>query len=458
MKSRWIGQGRYRRAIGFSRQRGFSLERARAAVAVRHIWRRDLSMSPVLEPCLRLLQCNNGSDHGLFDAASPSGRGNGQRRRSFSFRDVSLALGPRLDRRRLRRHRNEPDLRLPRSRPRGRRPRRPPSEAAVFGVLSLIVWSLILVVTVKYVLILIRADNNGEGGTLALMALAQRSFKGMNSAILILGVIAAALFYGDAVITPALSVLSAVEGLEVAAPSLTEFVLPLTFAILAGALPGSVARYRPGGGLFRPDHRGLVRRDRLSWRRPCRAQSAGAGGGRSYLRDRLSRRSRNDRALDPRRGLSVRDRGGGALRRSGSFRPPANSNRVARPGPAVPLAQLLRPGRAGSAVPGRGRESVLSHGAGLAADPLRRPGNGGHGHCQPGGHHRHVFDDPAGHPAGPAAAARDPPHLRRARRPDLSCRASTSCFCSPCSSWWPCSARRARSPVPTALRLPERWW
>ena len=137
-------------------------------------------MSPVLEPRLRLLQCNNGSDHGLFDAASPGGRGNGQRRRSFSFRDGSLAFGHRFDRRRLRRHRNEPDLRLPRSRPRRQRPRRPASEAAVFGVLSLIFWSLILVVTVKYVLILIRADNNGEGGTLALMALAQRAFKGVN--------------------------------------------------------------------------------------------------------------------------------------------------------------------------------------------------------------------------------------------------------------------------------------
>jgi KUP system potassium uptake protein len=110
----------------------------------------------------------------------------------------------------------------------------PPTETAVFGVLSLIFWSLIFVVTLKYVLILIRADNNGEGGTLALMALAQRAFKGLSSFIVILGVIAAALFYGDAVITPALSVLSAVEGLEVAAPSLASFVLPLTFVILLG--------------------------------------------------------------------------------------------------------------------------------------------------------------------------------------------------------------------------------
>ncbi len=107
-----------------------------------------------------------------------------------------------------------------------------PGETAVFGVLSLIVWSLILVVTLKYVVILIRADNNGEGGTLALMALAQRAFKGLNSFVFLLGVTAAALFYGDAVITPALSVLSAVEGLKVAAPSLDRFVLPLTVVIL----------------------------------------------------------------------------------------------------------------------------------------------------------------------------------------------------------------------------------
>ena len=110
----------------------------------------------------------------------------------------------------------------------------PASEAAIFGVLSLIFWSLILVVTLKYVIILIRADNNGEGGTLALMALAQRAFKGVNSYVFLLGVMAAALFYGDAVITPALSVLSAVEGLEVAAPDLQSFVLPLTVVVLVG--------------------------------------------------------------------------------------------------------------------------------------------------------------------------------------------------------------------------------
>jgi KUP system potassium uptake protein len=107
------------------------------------------------------------------------------------------------------------------------------TQAGVLGVLSMILWSLILVVTIKYVLILTRADNNGEGGTLALMALAQKGLGRNSFFIVLLGVIAASLFYGDAVITPALSVLSAVEGLNVAAPSIDHYVLPLTIAILA---------------------------------------------------------------------------------------------------------------------------------------------------------------------------------------------------------------------------------
>src|SRR5438132_13996832 len=87
---------------------------------------------------------------------------------------------------------------------------------AVFGVLSLILWALIVVVTLKYILILLRADNNGEGGTLALMALAQRALGRGAGAIVLCGIVSAALFYGDAMITPALSVLSAIEGLKVA--------------------------------------------------------------------------------------------------------------------------------------------------------------------------------------------------------------------------------------------------
>src|SRR5712691_12857523 len=101
------------------------------------------------------------------------------------------------------------------------------SRGTVIGVLSLILWALLLVVTAKYVLILLRADNKGEGGTLSLMALAQRAIGSGRAqfVVLVLGMIAAALFYGDALITPAISVLSAVEGLEVAAPALQTYVV-----------------------------------------------------------------------------------------------------------------------------------------------------------------------------------------------------------------------------------------
>ena len=83
----------------------------------------------------------------------------------------------------------------------------------VFGVVSLILWALIFIVTIKYVLFILRADNNGEGGTLTLMALAQRAMGHNLLVITLLGMVGAALFYGDAIITPAISVLSAVEGL-----------------------------------------------------------------------------------------------------------------------------------------------------------------------------------------------------------------------------------------------------
>src|SRR5882762_3004495 len=103
---------------------------------------------------------------------------------------------------------------------------------AVLGVLSLILWALIVVVTLKYVVILLRADNNGEGGTLTLMALAQRALGKSTPILVLLGTISGALFYGDAVITPALSVLSAVEGLKVATPAVEPYVVPLTVVIL----------------------------------------------------------------------------------------------------------------------------------------------------------------------------------------------------------------------------------
>jgi KUP system potassium uptake protein len=111
----------------------------------------------------------------------------------------------------------------------------PFAAAEVMGILSLIFWSLVLIVTVKYVTLIMRADNRGEGGILALMALAQRVSvgSGIRNALTLIGIAGACLFFGDGVITPAISVLSAVEGLEVSAPELQQYVLPISVAVIA---------------------------------------------------------------------------------------------------------------------------------------------------------------------------------------------------------------------------------
>jgi KUP system potassium uptake protein len=110
-----------------------------------------------------------------------------------------------------------------------------PDEAGVYGVISLVFWSITLVVSVKYVTLVMRADNHGEGGIMALVALVRKvgvRHRGGKFALVVLGMFGAALFYGDGMITPAISVLSAVEGLEVAEPGLEQFVVPITLAIL----------------------------------------------------------------------------------------------------------------------------------------------------------------------------------------------------------------------------------
>src|ERR1041385_782712 len=108
----------------------------------------------------------------------------------------------------------------------------PVTRIIVLGVLSLILWALFIVVTAKYVLLLLRADNNGEGGTLSLMALGQRALGRRSWPLLALGVVGASMFIGDSMITPAISVLSAVEGLKLVTPALEHYVVPLTIFIL----------------------------------------------------------------------------------------------------------------------------------------------------------------------------------------------------------------------------------
>jgi KUP system potassium uptake protein len=124
----------------------------------------------------------------------------------------------------------------------------------VFGMLSLVFWTVMLLVTVKYVLIIMRADNHGEGGSLALLALVTELTRGYRVAypLMLLGIFAAALFYGDSMITPAISVLSAIEGLEVVAPDLTSYVMPIAAIVLTGLF--AIQRHGTGavGLMFGP--------------------------------------------------------------------------------------------------------------------------------------------------------------------------------------------------------------
>ncbi|HEX4370551.1 MAG TPA: potassium transporter Kup [Rhizomicrobium sp.] len=111
-----------------------------------------------------------------------------------------------------------------------------PGPAAIYGSVSLIFWALVIVVTIKYVVFIMRADNNGEGGVLALAALAHRApvSRGVKTAIGVAALLGLALFYGDGMLTPAISVLSAMEGLSVDGSNFTPWVIPLTLAILVG--------------------------------------------------------------------------------------------------------------------------------------------------------------------------------------------------------------------------------
>ena len=120
--------------------------------------------------------------------------------------------------------------------------------ANVLGILSLVFWTLTIVISLKYVLLILRADNNGEGGLIAMLALATSAVRErprLRRALMTVGLFGTAVFYGDGVITPAISVLSAVEGLEVAAPRLHEWVVPVTLLVLTGLF--AAQRFGTGG-------------------------------------------------------------------------------------------------------------------------------------------------------------------------------------------------------------------
>lgn len=125
------------------------------------------------------------------------------------------------------------------------RPGESSTEMEILGLLSLIVWSLTIIVTIKYIFFVTRADNNGEGGTLSLMSLARKGFEKSPVWVLGAGVVGAAMFFGDAIITPAISVLSAVEGVKLVAPRLAPWVVPVTVVIIIGLF--SIQRFGTAG-------------------------------------------------------------------------------------------------------------------------------------------------------------------------------------------------------------------
>ena len=243
----------------------------------------------------------------------------------------------------------------------------------VLGVLSLIVWSLLLVVTVKYVLILLRADNNGEGGTLSLMALAQRVLGRGRVYIVAGGIIGASMFYGDSVITPAISVLSAVEGLKLVAPGFEHYVVPVTVCILVV--------------LFAVQSRGTAKV--AAFFGPVMAAwfLLLALGGLMHVSDDPG----VVLALNPVHGIAfviehkmiglvtlgavfLAVTGGEALlRRPRPFRPPSHPDRLARARAALARDQLFRPGRAHPLAPRPHRQPVLPALSRLGPHPVSSP-------------------------------------------------------------------------------------
>ncbi len=164
------------------------------------------------------------------------------------------------------------------------------NQANLLGVVSLIVWGLTIIVSLKYVTLILRADNRGEGGVMSLMALALESVTAKSrwtTPLMLVGLAGAALFYGDGVITPAISVLSAIEGLEVATPAMKPYVVPLTVAVLVGLY---LLQSKGTGGIgswFGPVIIGVVRRAGRHGRGQHRAAARHPGRAQPVACDRL---------------------------------------------------------------------------------------------------------------------------------------------------------------------------
>ena len=235
-----------------------------------------------------------------------------------------------------------------------------PTPDNVLGILSLITWALIIVVTLKYVVVVMRADNHGEGGVLALMALVSRE-PGISArrrnVYVILGMLGAALFYGDCLLTPAISVLSAVEGLNVATPAFEPLVLPIAIGRADRPVRHAALRHRRHRPSVRADHADVVRHPVRAGRAPDRAAARGADGASPHHAFAFAMRHKTG-AFVALGAVTLALTGAEALYADiGHFGRNPDPRRLADRRVPGPARQLLRPGRAAA---GRSRRRVQS--------------------------------------------------------------------------------------------------
>ena len=297
-----------------------------------------------------------------------------------------------------------------------------PTEGDVYGVISLVFWSITLIVSIEFVAFIMRADNDGEGGIMALIALVQTaSLRGRRAKLILIGfgMFGVALFYGDGMITPAISVLSAVEGLKVVEPSLESMVLPITIAVIVALF--AIQRYGTHriGRVFGPVM--------AVWF----AVLAIAGLGRVVAHPAIVK------ALSPsygvefftaHPGIAFISLGSIVLTITGAEALYADMGHFGRPPisrawffvvfPALTL-NYMGQGSLILGTPDRDRQPVLPPDPGLGADADDLAGDGRDDHRLAGGDLRGVLGHPPGGPARVPAAAVDSPHLRRGDRTGL---------------------------------------
>src|SRR4051795_12984214 len=246
------------------------------------------------------------------------------------------------------------------------------TQAGVYGVISLVFWTITIIVSVKYVTFIMRADNEGEGGIMALIALIQRGVRlqrrSAKAALVALGIFGASLFYGDGMITPAISVLSAVEGLEVAAPSLEHLVVHHA-GHPHGALRRPALRDRRGGAGLRAGHGDLVRAPRAVRTGQGRRAPRDPARDLAVLRAQLPLRARPRRLHRAGLGRAHGHGSRGPLRGHGPLRSPPDQARVVRHRLPRPDPQLHGPGGPDPRLAARRRQPLLPALPALGADP-----------------------------------------------------------------------------------------